>query len=232
MTDRAEFGPIDIQLRKTDEVGERSSGLTPMQALQYLENQSVSLFKRHFKELRFDEELQFSTKMGAEIATNLTIGLLGRLYEQLDPIRLAEVDRSLRISTEYATRLATGNLKPKALERLLADYPSHSFVIDRAEAQEIFNKVTEPPAKLYEIGEFFRNMGANYLEQKEPFVSFVNELAREALDKENADAAKDAAGKSVQDSGGGQSSSHAGDATGSEGQARDGQISPAPGKGP
>jgi hypothetical protein len=45
MTRRAEFVPIYIQLRKTDEVGEFASTLTSLQALEYLENQSVKLFQ-------------------------------------------------------------------------------------------------------------------------------------------------------------------------------------------
>lgn len=38
MTKCAQFGPIDVQLRKPDEVGERTSGLTPIQAMSVLEN--------------------------------------------------------------------------------------------------------------------------------------------------------------------------------------------------
>src|SRR5260370_20038582 len=95
MTDDAELGPIDVQLRKPDEVGERTSGLTPIQALGGLETHSLNLFRKYFRILRFDEELSFSTKMAAEIATNVTTGLFTSLYEQIDPIRLAEVERSL-----------------------------------------------------------------------------------------------------------------------------------------
>jgi hypothetical protein len=43
MSKSAELGPIDVQLRKPDEVGERTSGLTPMQAMSVLENQSLSI---------------------------------------------------------------------------------------------------------------------------------------------------------------------------------------------
>ena len=39
LSDMAEMGPIDVQLRKPDEVGERTSGLTPIQALESLEHQ-------------------------------------------------------------------------------------------------------------------------------------------------------------------------------------------------
>lgn len=101
ISERAEFGPIDVQLRKPEEVGERTSGLTPIQALGVLENHSITVFKRYFRDLRF-REYSFSTKMAADIATNITIGLLSPLYQQIDPIRLAEVERSLRIARNMA----------------------------------------------------------------------------------------------------------------------------------
>ena len=50
--------------------------------------------------------------MSAEIATNVTVGLLSGLYNQIDPIRLAEMDRSLKIASEYGERIGKSNLKP------------------------------------------------------------------------------------------------------------------------
>ena len=40
----------------------------------------------------------------------------------------------------------------------MSAYPSHGFVIDRAEARTIFNKVVEPDAELREIGDFFKDI--------------------------------------------------------------------------
>jgi hypothetical protein len=150
--EKAELGPIDAQIRNPEEVGERTSGLTPIQALGVLEQQSVILFRRHFRELRFHTDLSFSTRMSADIATQLTKGLLTPLYEQLDPIRLAEIERSLRISQEYGTRIEK-NLKPKALEKLISGYPTHSFVIDRKEAKDLFKNVESPKPELATLTE-------------------------------------------------------------------------------
>jgi hypothetical protein len=148
MSGEAELGPIDIQLRKPEEVGEQTSGLTPIQALMFLRTHSGELFEHYFRKLRFDEELAFSTKMAADIATNLTVGLLGSIYGQIDPMRVAEVDRLLKIAAEYGERIGKSNLKDGALTRLLAQYPSHTFVIDSKEAGEIFKVVEEPSAHL------------------------------------------------------------------------------------
>lgn len=176
MSEQAELGPIDVQLRKQDEVGERTSGLTPIQAIQFLETQSVRMFKRHFTELRDPSDLGFSTKMAAGIATEMTVGLLTAIYQQIDPIRLAEVDRSLKISHDYGQRLKNnGNLKPNAIENLLAKYPSHGFVIDRKEAGDLFARVDTPDEELAEIMGYFRPMADWMIERDDNLVVFVSE---------------------------------------------------------
>lgn len=174
-TDDVDFGPIDVQLRKPDEVGERTSGLTPLQALDVLQIRSLGLFKAHFRQLRFDEDLAFSTKVAAEIATNLSVGLMRELYEQVDPIRLAEVERSLRIAGEYGERLRTPNVKEGGLERLLGQYPSHSFVIDKIEARKIFEEVVDPPADLAQVVQLLRDVADRYLWADSPFATYVSD---------------------------------------------------------
>jgi hypothetical protein len=174
LSDKAELGPIDVQLRKEDEVGERRSGLMPIQAMQFLETESVRLFKRHFVALRDPANLGFSTRMAAGIATEMTVGLLTAIYQQLDPVRLAEVDRSLQISLDYGGRLAhDGNLKEGAIERLVAEYPSHGFVIDRKEVRELFARVEEPSSQLAEAMSYFRPIAAWAIEQNQNLVVFL-----------------------------------------------------------
>jgi len=170
-----ELGPIDVQLRKPEEVGERTSGLTPIQAMNFLAAESGSLFEKHFKDLRFSEDLTFSTKMAAEIATTMTIGLLAPLYQQIDPIRLAEVQRQVRIISEYADRIAKSNLKTNALERLLSRYPSHDFVIDRVEVEELFEKIEEPTPELIELYYSYETWADYYEKQGQPYCFWLNE---------------------------------------------------------
>lgn len=111
VTETAELGPIDAQLRKLEEVGERTSGLTPIQATNFLAAESAALFAKHFRELRFSEEWTFSTKMAADLAAHMTIGLLSPLYQQIDPIRLAEAQRQVRVISDYGERIGKANLK-------------------------------------------------------------------------------------------------------------------------
>ncbi|MBS0374793.1 MAG: SppA protein [Proteobacteria bacterium] len=199
MSDHAELGPIDTQLRKIDEVGERTSGLTPIQAVNFLEQQSVLLFKRHFNSLRDARELGFSTKMAAEIATNISTGLLTPIYQQLDPIRLAEVDRSLRIAKEYGDRLwCEKNCTPDAVERLLASYPSHGFVIDRREAREIFKNVDEPSEDEEELFDAFSAV-ARYMVRSddETFAWYVSDEPPKAVPVPAASDSEDVSGENA-----------------------------------
>lgn len=189
MSDFAELGPIEVQLRNPLEVGERTSSLTPVQALDSLKRHSKSLFAEHFKQLRFDDSLLFSTKMAADVASELTVGLLSPMYEQVDPIRLAEVERSLKISGDYTERLTNlqevSNLKDGAVTRLLGTYPSHGFVIDTKEAKEIFKRVEDPVGKLAEAVEDDIRFLANWFLDGErgPYTLFLSD---EPKDTENA----------------------------------------------
>lgn len=105
MTMGAELGPIDIQLRKPEEVGELTSTLTPVQAIQSLQRQMTTVFVDTFSTLRFDEKLAFSTKMAGEIARDLAGSIIGPISAQLDPYRLAETERLLKISSESGSGL-------------------------------------------------------------------------------------------------------------------------------
>jgi hypothetical protein len=176
MSDYGELGPIDVQLRKTDEVGERSSGLTPMDALSAMNDLATEHFSDLFKHLRGgkDRELVFSTKMASEIAAKITVGLFGNIYSQIDPMRLGEYDRATRIALEYGNRLSHNNLHPGKLRHLLSDYPAHAFVIDRKEAKEIFASVEEPVPELAEFGERARSIwNPRHLGADEPFILYL-----------------------------------------------------------
>jgi hypothetical protein len=185
MSDYGELGPIDAQIRKTDEVGERSSGLTPMDALSALDELATEHFFDLVKALRGgrDREMVFSTKMASEIASKITVGLFGNIYSQIDPMRLGEFNRVTRIALEYGSRLSHNNLHPNKLRHLLSEYPAHNFVIDRKEAKEIFKLVEKPIPELMDFGERTRRIwNSRYLWADEPFVLYLTteELLRDA----------------------------------------------------
>lgn len=147
--DMGELGPLDIQLKKNDEIGEMSSGLAIMTALDALKDRSISAFNSHLVKIRYEN--QISTKMSADIATRLTEALVSPMAAQIDPIKLGEHQRAMSIAFTYGQRLTAKSniLKEGALGKLIASYPSHGFVIDRKEAKELF-KCVESPSGLTE----------------------------------------------------------------------------------
>ena len=147
MTDSGWLGPLDIQVPRSDEIFESQSGLASMQSLATLQSGAWETFRDNLFNLKASTVGQIKLKTSLEAATALTTGLYGPLFAQVDPLRLAEDERSKRIVAEYGRRLQlrSGNLQGEALQRLVADYPSHQFVIDRDEAKEsLFQNVASP----------------------------------------------------------------------------------------
>jgi hypothetical protein len=134
----AEFGPLDVQLRKEDELGARNSGLDIRQSLASLQEAAYTMFTRYFFGLKFSTSGALTTKTTAEIASALTVGLLSPITAQLDPLRIGEFDRAVNVAIEYGHRLSGD---PIRVDRLVSKYSTHSFVIDVEEAREIFSNV-------------------------------------------------------------------------------------------
>ncbi len=175
MADIAELGPLDVQLYKPDELHEFTSGLTPLQAMSTLQTEAFKTFEECFLKLRLRSGLQITTKTAADIAVRLTIGLFKGVYSQLDPMRLGEYQRAMLIAQHYGTRIARKNLKDSALERLIADYPSHGFIIDRTEAETLFNKVREPSEAEYKLARLVKPLVHEGLAGEEPKVEFLTD---------------------------------------------------------
>lgn len=184
MSDTAELGPLDVQLYKPDELSELTSGLTPIQALSTLQTETFKTFEQSFLKLRFRSGLQITTRTAADIAVRLTIGLFRGVYAQLDPMRLGEYQRAMLIAEHYGSRLARKNLKDSALERLIADYPSHGFVIDRCEAETLFHKVRAPSLEESLLSALVSPLVLEAKSGEEAKVEFLNEDADEDTDGE------------------------------------------------
>jgi len=145
MSATAQLGPIDVQIGKKDELGERQSGLTLLTSLDALQDNAFKAFERSFLNVRFRSELQISTRSCMEIAERLAVGLYTPIFGQIDPMRLGEDSRSLLVAQAYAERLRkqTNSIGDEALSKLLFGYPSHDFVIDRGEAKTLFNSIVD-----------------------------------------------------------------------------------------
>lgn len=143
MDDRAELGPLDMQVPRPDVINGRSSALEFCGVLDSLRPHQLGAFVESLQDLA-DEGLT------AEGAFSAVAKLVGGLYrpiaEQIDPHRLVEMERAMAIAMAYGVRLAaTGeNIDHLGLRRLATGYPSHAFVIDRREARSSFQDVRAP----------------------------------------------------------------------------------------
>lgn len=138
--DRGELGPLDVQVFKGSELLERSSGLDITEALAFVGDHVRAGYHSMLKEAR---RMGLSTKLASDMAAHIGAAIAAPLLTQVDPLRLGELQRATRIANDYGGRLDaySQNLKPEALQSLIGAYPSHSFVIDRKEAGELFHRV-------------------------------------------------------------------------------------------
>lgn len=137
MSDFSEFGPLDIQLAKDDELS-NTSGLNYLQSLISLNEQLFRSFEDNFMNLKRKSSNTITTKTAAEISSKLSVGLISPISAQLDPIKMGEVQRAIKIAEAYGRRLTDNH---ELVIKLIVGYPSHGFVIDFEEAKDIFSNV-------------------------------------------------------------------------------------------
>lgn len=155
--EHGELGPIDVQIRREDEIGERDSGLSVEAAFESLYRASFRLFENCMMDIKDHSYGSITFKTAAEIASNMAVGMVSPIFAQLDPIKIGETFRSVRIAEEYARRLAleSKNLRKTpeydAISMLVRGYPEHGFVIDRKEAESLFENVSELDGALRDL---------------------------------------------------------------------------------
>lgn len=152
MSDYAEFGPLDIQLREKDEILSFNSTLNIKESLRSLKDETISLFNDTCMNL---VEAGLSTKTAAELAIKLGIGFITPIVSQIDPLRIGEAQRAIKIASTYGGRLIAhrGNLQSNAaLLYLINGYPDHSFVIDYEESIALFRNIRKHTNNERELG--------------------------------------------------------------------------------
>ncbi|WP_084601130.1 SDH family Clp fold serine proteinase [Acidovorax temperans] len=171
MANQSELGPLDIQIKKGDELFGRSSGLDMTQAVSFLRGEAIVSFNDYMHKL---VQQGLSTKVAAEISVKLVQGIFNPIAAQIEPLRLAEMQRAAAITLSYGARLMdTGkNVLPNGLEQLVAGYPSHAFVIDRKEARTIFSNVHSPTAALDRLCYDFTKSHGSKVNDQNPTVDF------------------------------------------------------------
>ena len=140
ISEAGELGPLDVQVREPNELFEFRSGLAIPQALEFLNSKVRASLRQVLLDVAAGG---LGTERASQIAVNTVTGLYKPIYATIDAGGLGGIARELAVASNYAERL-DGNLKPESLERLVSGYPSHQFVIDREEAEKLFQQVREP----------------------------------------------------------------------------------------
>lgn len=140
MGDFGEFGPLDVQISMESESGRSSvSGLTYHHSMQFLTQQAVQIFQQIFQQFK---ALGHSQRQASELASRVCVDIISPISSQIEPQRLGEFNRAMQISVNYCQRLQPQ--KTMIANILTAQYPSHSFVIAREEANRLFGNVRAP----------------------------------------------------------------------------------------
>jgi hypothetical protein len=144
-TPYGELGPLDIQLSKVDRFEQAQSGLTISDSLITLEERAVAMVYRTARELLEGNQGMISFAAASQVAVEAMKGVYAPVMGRIDPEEIGVRSRAMRIAQDYGSRLAQrwGNPKPATLRLLAETYSSHSFVIDRSEAEALFNNVRE-----------------------------------------------------------------------------------------
>ncbi len=180
ISDTGELGPLDVQIAKTDEMWERSSGLVVEAAFEKLQQESFKLFFKHLMDIK-EQAGRITFKTAADLAAQMVVGQTHDIFAKIDPLTVG--DRSNLIAEQYAIRL---NLKASnliasrrvdALDMLLRGYPSHSFVIDREEASKLFKHVDAPAGNVAQLAQILGIdviMPRNAARKETPRLEFLN----------------------------------------------------------
>jgi hypothetical protein len=63
-----------------------------VQGLQALRAETEASFERHLTRFRSRRSLAMTTRAAIEQASALSIGLMGQIFSQIDPLQIAEAD--------------------------------------------------------------------------------------------------------------------------------------------
>ena len=206
MSDHGELGPIDAQIKKEDELFQTRSGLTVLDALSTLRQEAYEAYEYFFLQTKIRSQGDITTRTANQTAATLTGELFGRVYEHIDPMHVGEAGRFLKIAHQYGQILqyVGGNCKDDTLVTLTNKYPSHGFIIDRLQAEHLFNIVEDPSPEETQLA-LELGQDAIYPRAKNPLLAFLNKEVELHLEENHDPTAQyppEASGPTANDRGG------------------------------
>ncbi len=204
----SELGPLDVQLWRRDEIGQRRSGMVVRTALDGLAEETFKVFEQAMLRITMNSRQTIGFDVASRVASTIATGVMTPVYQQVNPETLGNDLRDLSIATAYGERLAEhgGNATREAVRRLVEDYPAHDFIIDREEARELFTSVNETTDEMDALIGTLNEIA--YSVQDPHFVRRADRL----LIQERADAHDDSASTETDADAGASASDSTGDA--------------------
>ena len=139
----AELGPLDTQVyeEKKGGTGDFVSALNPFKTLEQLQAYSLQALDRCVMMLVARSSLDVDECI--RHAIRFSVGTTGPLFAKLNPEKLGEYSRALAVGSEYGDRLlrrfSTWDDEKRSwvVEKLVHGYPSHDYIIDYHELDEL-----------------------------------------------------------------------------------------------
>lgn len=153
MSPFSQLSPLDVQLPKLNELGERKSGMVTRSALSILEKSAFNFWQYFMLEIKLRGYGNITFETCAKIATRICSTVFSEMYKQIDPDILGQDERDLSVAFDYGTRLASvgNNISEESIDKLVKGYSSHDFVIDAEEATTLFNQVDASSEDLFKL---------------------------------------------------------------------------------
>ena len=139
LAQRAELGPLDMQIRDNDDESQRSV-LEYVQSLERLEAFALRLIDDTMQVL-----LQRTKKKVGTLLPHVmkfSTDLVRPLFENVDVVQYTQMARLHKVVEDYAIRLMTSDVRDREqaeeiAHRLTSDYSDHGYVIDFSEAEQV-----------------------------------------------------------------------------------------------
>src|SRR6266404_4355925 len=139
MGERSELGPLDVQITDPFEKGLDSfSPINEFKSMEFLRDYAIEMLE--YYAIALVERAGMSVKEAFHEAMPAVANTMSPMYAKIDPSKIGSYRRSLAVAEEYAKRLLNARKVANSdaiAEKLVWKYPSHDFLIDRAEAKEI-----------------------------------------------------------------------------------------------
>lgn len=142
--DLGELGPLDAQCdeRQQADFPLNTSRLALFKALEQLQAMALDAYEDAVQ--RVVKGSRMSPFDAGTKAAEVTTSLYGPIYAKIDPIRVAEGARGLEVGSSYAMRILARHRPDipaerhgELVHRLIHAYPSHGFVIDADELNDL-----------------------------------------------------------------------------------------------